>query len=205
MSTESICIVGAGGQGKIVLDTLLACGIERSRIRMTDRNSLLIGTYVLEVPIETPDIPLDLKAASFHVAIGENRTRERLSEQLVKMGGVPYSAIHPTATISAFSTIDEGVFIAAHAIVAPSSLVNEGCIINHGAVIDHDCLVGRFSQISPNVTLGGGVRIGARVLIGAGANVLPGISIGDDAIIGAGSVVTRDVNAGETRKGIPAV
>ena len=47
------------------------------------------------------------------------------------------------------------------------------------------------------------VRKGAS--IGAGAIILPGLTIGEGAMIGAGAVVTKDVPAGETWVGNPAV
>jgi len=49
------------------------------------------------------------------------------------------------------------------------------------------------------------VHIGSNVWIGGGAIILPGVTIGDDAIIGAGSIVTRDVPAGVTVIGNPAL
>ena len=49
------------------------------------------------------------------------------------------------------------------------------------------------------------VTIGRDVWIGGGAVILPGVSIGDGAVIGAGSVVTRDVPAGTTAVGNPAL
>ena len=48
------------------------------------------------------------------------------------------------------------------------------------------------------------ITIGTDVWIGGGAILLPGVSVGDGAIIGAGSVVTRDVEAGQTVVGNPA-
>jgi maltose O-acetyltransferase len=48
------------------------------------------------------------------------------------------------------------------------------------------------------------VTIGTDVWIGGGAILLPGVSVGGGAIIGAGSVVTRDVEAGQTVVGNPA-
>ena len=48
------------------------------------------------------------------------------------------------------------------------------------------------------------VTIGHDVWIGHGAIVLPGRRIGHGAVIGAGSVVTRDVEPGQTVTGNPA-
>lgn len=48
-------------------------------------------------------------------------------------------------------------------------------------------------------------RVRAGASIGANATILPGIEIGEGAMVGAGAVVTRDVPAGATVVGNPAV
>jgi len=58
--------------------------------------------------------------------------------------------------------------------------------------------------LAPSCALGGNVTLGCGVLVGANAVILPGVSIGDRAIIGAGAVVTKDVPANSTVKGVPA-
>lgn len=47
--------------------------------------------------------------------------------------------------------------------------------------------------------------IGEKVMIGVGAILLPGVKIGDGATIASGAMVTKDVAAGETVFGIPAM
>ncbi|NLY79152.1 MAG: N-acetyltransferase [Lysinibacillus sp.] len=42
------------------------------------------------------------------------------------------------------------------------------------------------------------------VKVGNNAPFLPNVTIGEDAVVGAGSVVTKDVNAGDTVVGVPA-
>lgn len=49
------------------------------------------------------------------------------------------------------------------------------------------------------------IAIGKEVWIGRGVSVLGGVTIGDKATVGANAVVTKDVLAGETVVGIPAV
>lgn len=51
----------------------------------------------------------------------------------------------------------------------------------------------------------GPVDIGERAMIGAGAIILPGVTIGANARVAANSLVARDVEAGETVAGVPAV
>jgi acetyltransferase-like isoleucine patch superfamily enzyme len=50
----------------------------------------------------------------------------------------------------------------------------------------------------------GEVVVGERAMIGASAIVLPGVEIGADASVAANSLVTRDVEPGETVAGVPA-
>lgn len=72
------------------------------------------------------------------------------------------------------------------------------------------------SSIGSNVTLVGSITIGMRnelafpvigdnVLVGAGARILGGITVGNGAKIGANAVVVKDVPAGATAVGVPAV
>ncbi len=91
-------------------------------------------------------------------------------------------------------------------------------ILDGGKVsIDDDCLIGPNVQIitvshSSNaiqrldkLNYKKDVSLGKNVWVGAGAIILPGVNIGENAIIGAGSVVTKDVAAGVTVAGNPAV
>ncbi len=198
-------IVGAGGHGKVVLDALIAAGMNASSIALSDDNPGLAGALVLSFRVVAPALEPAFKHTDFHVAIGANSIRSRVFARLVKAGGRPRIVRHPGAVVSGYAILGEGVFLAAGSVVAPDASIGSGCILNHGAVVDHECSVGAFSHIAPNATLGGRVSLSERVLVGAGANILPGISIGADAVIGAGAVVTRDIGRGEIVRGVPAV
>jgi sugar O-acyltransferase (sialic acid O-acetyltransferase NeuD family) len=203
MSTEKFLLIGAGGHSMVVLDALQLSGV-KADIRILDESADRIGKTVLGLVVEPFDRTRKLAGERFHVAIGHNDTRGRISADLKAAGGTPAAIIHPAATIARSASIGGGTFVAARAIVAPAAVVGEGVIINHGTVVDHECVVGSHCHLAPGATLGGNVKVGSRVFIGAGANILPGVSIGDAVTIGAGAVVRTDVPPGTTFVGVPA-
>lgn len=201
MPTESILLLGAGGHGKVVLDALLAAGVPRAAVDVSDENAAAHGAEFLGAPVCALG---ESAARRFHVSVGVAAARERIHLRLEAAGLAPLTVRHPAACVSPLASLAGGCFVAAHAVVGPAARLGPSVIVNHGAVVDHDCVVGAFCHIAPNATLAGNVTIGRRVLVGAGANLLPGVRVGDDAIIGAGAVVRADVPAGGTWAGVPA-
>lgn len=196
--------MGAGGHARVVMDALQCEKGDKFTCAFADDDVSLHGRFVLDVQVQGAANEVVLPGTSFHVAIGANRTREKVYQQMLEIGAVPFGVVHPSAIVSKHAHLGIASFVAARALVAPSAQIGVGAIINHGVVVDHDCLVGDFSHIAPGATLGGGVSVGRGVLIGAGANVLPGVSIGDGAVIGAGAVVVSDVLSGMQVVGVPA-
>jgi sugar O-acyltransferase (sialic acid O-acetyltransferase NeuD family) len=199
-----LSLIGAGGHAKVVYDALRQSGFT-GKVQVRDDDGTLQGKPFLDLCIETPILNRDESVRSFHVAIGNNPVRAKLSAILQDKLRVLLTIQHPKATFALGACHGVGCFFAAGAIVGPEADIGNGCIINHGAVVDHDCRVGEYSHVAPNATLGGGARIGRYCLIGAGAVVLPGRVIGDGAIVGAGAVVVRDLPAGGVWTGVPAI
>ena len=93
--------------------------------------------------------------------------------------------------------------------------IGPGTYLGHfGPVVIHaDAVIGVGCNISQGTTVGVSGRgrrrgvpvLGDRVYLGAGAVVAGRVHVGDDAVIGANAVVTRDVPAGCTVSGSPAV
>ena len=91
--------------------------------------------------------------------------------------------IQANAYITAYSTLEEHVFIAP-------------CVVT-----TNDNWMGRTELRFGNIK-GPTIRRGAR--IGGGAVLCPGIEVGEDAFVGAGAVVTKDVPARKVVVGSPA-
>jgi acetyltransferase-like isoleucine patch superfamily enzyme len=94
-----------------------------------------------------------------------------------------YSKIQSNSYITAYSTLEEHVFIAP-------------CVTT-----TNDNFMGRTDARHEQI-LGAIIRRGARV--GGGVVILPGIEIGEEAFVAAGALVTRDVPAKRLVAGLPA-
>lgn len=202
MSPPVFVILGRGGQGRDVLDALLAAG------------RTVAGVFDDGDPPLPADVPLlgkldDWRAklapgVEFIPGMGDPVQRCEFAAAIAAAGGSLASAIHPAAVISPRAKVGPGVFIAAGCVVAPEAVIGDLVFLNANCSIDHDCELGTAAQLSPGVTLPGGVKVGDSAFIGAGAVVLPGKRIGVGAVVGAGSVVTKDVADGITVAGNPA-
>jgi acetyltransferase-like isoleucine patch superfamily enzyme len=107
--------------------------------------------------------------------------RGSLIENDTAVGGM--TKIQADAYITAYSTLEEHVFIAPR------------------VVTTNDNFMGRTER-RHELTKGPTIRRGARV--GGGAILLPGVEIGEEAFVGAGALVTKDVPARKLVVGSPA-
>lgn len=105
--------------------------------------------------------------------------------------------IDPTAWIAAFVTIDSGL--------ERPTTIGAHVMLMAKVHIGHDAIVEAHTTIAPLSSIGGFVTIGKNVRMGQGALIKPRITIGDNAVIGMGAVVIRDVPAGVTVAGNPAM
>jgi sugar O-acyltransferase (sialic acid O-acetyltransferase NeuD family) len=191
-----IVIVGAGGQGAIVADML------RDAIGFVDdsRTGNVLGLPVFGTLASLGAIEHD----AIIVAIGDNRLRRTITEQLLATGERLATAIHPFSSIAASATIGDGAMISAGAIILPRAVIGRGALVNTKASIDHDSAIGDYAHVSAGATVGANVRIGEAALIALGASVISGCSVGARSVIGAGAVVVRDVADDVVAFGVPA-
>jgi len=192
MNTELV-IFGAGGHASVVVDTA-KLSMPYARLKVVDEfpdGKFFLNEYKVGKFVNWDDFDGD-----YHIAIGDNQVRSKLSNSLLSSGKKLVSIFHPMASVSVYSEINEGAFVGANAIVATKASIARGVIINHGANIDHHCTILEYSHIAPNATMCGNVSVGRCTLIGADATILPSITIGDNVVIGAGTTVTKNVPTG---------
>jgi sugar O-acyltransferase (sialic acid O-acetyltransferase NeuD family) len=203
-----ILVLGAGGHGQVVADILLRMADEGAGLTVAgylDDNPSLTGQHLLGLKVlgrfaDRPSVPHDAVV----IAVGSNRTRQRLATELTLQGERFVIACHPRAVIAPDVEIGPGSMVCAGAVINPASEIGAHAILNTGCTIDHHNRIGDYAHIAPGVHLGGDVLIGAGTLVGIGSSVLPRHSVGEWAVIGAGSVVTRNIPSRVTAMGIPA-
>jgi UDP-perosamine 4-acetyltransferase len=200
-----LVLVGAGGHAKVVLEVFRAMG-GFDIVGFVDPEPSTPA--VLGVPVLGGDAVLEtLRAQGVElafVALGDNRTRQKVGVHLRALGFEIPTAIHPSSLISPSARISEGVVVMANATVGTDTVIEEFAILNTGAVIDHDNRLCAASHVAPGCALAGNVTVGERAFVGVGSAVRPGIKIGADAVVGAGSAVVSDVPASTCVAGAPA-
>lgn len=206
---QAVFIIGAGGHGKVVCDVLVAGG--HRVVGWIDDAPARRGRMVCGYPVlgSRKQLPALLRRwgrsrPQFMVAIGDNRQRGRIFDELVRRTLRPATAVHPSAAIASSARLGRGVLVCAGAVVNPDARISDNVIINTSASVDHDNRLERDVHLSPGAHTGGHVRLGRGVHLGLGAVVLPDRSVGAYTIVGAGAVVDQDLPAGVVAVGVPA-
>lgn len=152
---------------------------------------------------------LDADAYAFNVSIADSRIRQRLFEQVCRVGAVPWSIKHPSAVIGSHNDIASGAVFCAFTTVTANVRIGEMFQCNLYSYVEHDCVIGDYVTFAPGVHCNGNVHIGDHAYIGAGAILRNGtpdkpLVIGEGAVVGMGAVVTKDVAPHTTVVGNPA-
>ena len=206
---NSIIILGAGGHGKVVADTLVSLYKDLEVFFFDDKyikNELYaLNSYPVLGKINDAfnnDMLSDHLQA--FVAIGNSKERLLLTNKLSSFGyKIPY-IIHPSSYISPSASISKGALVLANTVIQASAKIGNSVIINNGSTVDHDCNLEDGVHVCPGVHIAGNVSIGKRSWVGIGSSIIQNISIGSDVTIGAGSVVINDIPSHQTAYGIPA-
>lgn len=206
----SIIVIGAGGHAVVVADALLAAG--ESVLGFTDADPRHHGQRLCGLPVLGDDATV-LAAHPQHTThlvngiggVGGTELRQRVQERLQTLGWRFVGVRHPSAIVSSFARVEDGVQLLAGSVVQAGAEIGAGCIVNTAAVVEHDCRLGEHVHVAPRALLCGGVEIGARSCIGAGAVVRQGLRLGNDTVVGAGAVVIRNHSGGGTLIGVPAM
>lgn len=210
---EDIILLGFGGHAKSVIDCIERQGQYRI-IGFLDRAEQQEVSY-RGYKVIGQDEDLDrfyqqgIKNAFVTIGfLGQSMVRNRLYEELMRIGYTLPNIIDPSAVVAQDVVMGAGNFIGKMAVLNADAKIGNMCIVNSSAVIEHECSVGDFSHISVGTILCGGVSVGSNTFVGAGSTLIQGVTVGNDCIIAAGTTIRKavkdhemayEVNARRTR------
>ena len=143
--TDALLIYGAGAHARKVCHAWMLAGGR-------------VEAFVDDDPAAASPVPgVELRPASsraepragvaLFVAIGRADVRRRLVDLHGARGWRLPAVVHPRACVAPDARLDEGVFVAAGAVVESAAHIGQGAIVDIGALVDHDARVAAFAHL----------------------------------------------------------
>lgn len=201
-------IVGAGRLGQAAADILLRAQKTTHAVEpvgFVDDDPALLGWQYLGLSVlgrvaAVMSIPHD----EVLIAVGDNATRCRLYERLVRSGDRLATVRHFDAVVAPDAVVGPGTIICAGVVIGPGVVVGANSIMNPGSCIAHGSRLSEHVCVGSAAYLSGEVAVGEGAMIGADVTILPRRRLGAWSYIHPGSVVERDVPDGLAVSGAPA-
>lgn len=194
-------IIGTGGLAKEIFGIILNDN-SKEEITFYDQNkncsSVLYNKYNV---IKNENELLKYFSANnkeFIVGIGNPRIREKLTNFMIKLGGINSKIISKNSALFQFNNFPEGTIIEPFVGISHALEIGVGCAIHIHASIGHAAKIGKYVNVGPSATIIGPTEIGDYTYIGAKALIMPNLKIGKNVIVSAGVTVNKNLNDFET-------
>lgn len=207
---KPIAIVGAGGQGREVLQLLR----QINQVTPTwecigwfddgiDKGTLINGLPVLG---DTDTLNAWTEPLAVVIAIGFPAIKAKVVRQIGSHPQLSFPVIvHPSVLWEPETVhIGRGTIVTQGCRMTVAVNVGEFVLLNIGTILTHDVVIGNYCSLMPSVNISGAVVVEEGCYIGTGTQIIQGLRIGTQSTIGAGSVVIRDIPPYSTAVGVPA-
>jgi len=212
--SRPLIILGTGGNAYDVLDIVEAINASAASQRQWEVTGFLddaraAGTEFLGLPVlgRLTDAGR-FSRESFVNAIGSDASYSK-REAIIASTGLAQdrfaTLVHPGAGVSSRARLGRGTYVNHGASIAGNVTIGAHVAVGPGCIVGHDATIGDYSMLAPGCIVSGFVRVGRAAYIGAGAMLRQRLSVGDGAPVGMGCVVLKDVEAGTTVVGNPAL
>jgi sugar O-acyltransferase (sialic acid O-acetyltransferase NeuD family) len=145
----------------------------------------------------------------FNIAIADYQARERIANEFMASGALPFSISALNSVCLKANSIGEGAILCPFTTITSNANIGRFFHGNIYSYVAHDCQIGDFVTFAPNVHCNGRVIIEDYAYIGTGATIRQGtdeksVVIGRGAVVGMGAVVTKSIAPFTTVIGNPA-
>lgn len=210
MKKSIYAIYGASGFGKEVLPLLRNHLTQNEKIYFVDDNDTLESLNGVKVLSLDEFMYIDSDNYFITIAISNSRIRQMLTERCINKNIQIFDIKADNALMLDKISIGEGSIICPFVTLTSTITIGKSFHANLYSYIAHDCTIGDYVTFAPAVKCNGNVVIEDHVYVGTGVIIKQGkpgrpLVIGKGAIIGAGAVVTKNVPAGMTVFGNPAI
>lgn len=208
MNLQKVAIIGAGGHAREVLDVFDAINAMKPTY---DIKGYIVDPEYSKPGILVNDKPilggfewfLDNMDCATICAVGAPHQRFHLVNRAKALGISFCSVVHPSAIMTRWVSMGEGVVITAGCILTNNICIGDQVHINIGCTVSHDARIADFTTLSPGTHVSGNVVFEEGCFVGTGVNIIEKKTIGTWSIIGAGTAITADVPANSTVVGLP--
>ncbi len=205
-------VYGASGFGREVMPLLKASFVNDSLAEFVFIDDGLSERFITGAKVCSFDQFLQIEAEEKFVtlAIANSKTREVLFKMLDDNGINHLSIKAKNSVVLDAVDAGENLILSPFTTLTSNIKIGKAFHANLYSYVAHDCVIGDFVTFAPSVKCNGNVHIHNHVYIGTGAIIKQGkqnkpLVIGEGAVIAAGAVVTKNVSAGVTVFGNPAV
>lgn len=203
-------IYGASGFGKEVVPLLIEQLEKNDKVYFIDDNSKLDSLNGYKILTFSQFLAQKADNYFISIAIANSKVREFLTIKCLNHN-IKFFNLNATNTIILDNVeIGEGSILCPFVTLTSSIKIGKSFHANLYTYVAHDCVIGDYVTFAPAVKCNGNIKIEDHVYIGTGAIIKQGkpskpLIIGKGATIAAGAVVTKNVPAGMTVFGNPAI